>query len=73
MLVDYGAKRNILRSLTARGCAVTVVPQSTTAEEILARKPDGVMLSNGPGDPQENTFCIGQIQKLIGRVPIFGI
>ena len=73
VLVDYGAKRNILRSLTARGCAVTVVPQSTTAEEILARKPDGVMLSNGPGDPQENTFCIGQIQKLIGRVPIFGI
>ena len=73
VLIDYGAKRNILRSLTSRGCAVTVVPQDTTAEEILDLNPDGVMLSNGPGDPTENTFCIEQIQKLIGKLPIFGI
>lgn len=72
-LVDYGAKRNIIRSLCARGCEVTVVPQDTPAEDILARNPDGVMLSNGPGDPAENTYCIAQIQKLVGRVPVFGI
>ncbi len=73
VLIDYGAKQNILRSLTSRGCSVTVVPQDTSAEDILARKPDGVMLSNGPGDPTENTFCIEQIRKLIGQIPIFGI
>lgn len=72
-LVDYGAKRNIIRSLTGRGCAVTVVPAATPAEEILALSPDGVMLSNGPGDPAENTFAIAQIAKLLGRVPLFGI
>ena len=72
-LVDYGAKRNIIRSLTARGCEVTVVPQDTSAEAILAMHPDGVMLSNGPGDPAENTYCIEQIRKLLGRVPVFGI
>ena len=72
-LVDYGAKENIVRCLQKRGCEVKVVPQDTTAEEILAAKPDGLMLSNGPGDPAENTFCIAQIQKLLGRLPIFGI
>lgn len=72
-LIDYGAKRNIIRSLVKRGCQVTVVPQNTTAEEILAGDPDGIMLSNGPGDPAENTFCIRQIQKLVGKKPIFGI
>ena len=72
-LVDYGAKRNIIRSLTARGCEVTVVPQDMSAETILAMHPDGVMLSNGPGDPAENTYCIEQIRKLVGRVPVFGI
>lgn len=72
-LVDYGAKENIVRCLQKRGCEVTVVPQDTTAEEILAAKPDGLMLSNGPGDPAENTFCIAQIQKLLGKLPIFGI
>ena len=72
-LIDYGEKRNIVRSLNQRGCDVTVVPHSTSAEEILAAKPDGVMLSNGPGDPKENTFCIEQIRKLLGAVPIFGI
>ena len=72
-LIDYGAKRNIIRSLCARGCTVTVVPQGTTAAEILAAHPDGVMLSNGPGDPAENTACIAEIAQLIGRVPVFGI
>ncbi|MDO5141203.1 MAG: carbamoyl phosphate synthase small subunit [Eubacteriales bacterium] len=72
-LIDYGAKRNIARSLCRRGCRVTVVPHTMTAEEILADAPDGVMLSNGPGDPAENTFCIEQIKKLIGKLPIFGI
>lgn len=72
-LIDYGAKRNIIRSLTARGCEVTVVPQSTPAEEILAAHPDGVMLSNGPGDPADNVYCIEQIRKLIGKLPVFGI
>ena len=72
-LIDYGAKRNIIRSLCARGCEVTVVPQDTPAEAILAAAPDGVMLSNGPGDPAENTACIAELRKLIGRVPVFGI
>ncbi len=72
-LIDYGAKRNIIRSLLSRGCEVTAVPQDTTAEEILAADPDGIMLSNGPGDPQDNLFCIEQIRKLMGRKPLFGI
>ncbi len=72
-LVDYGTKRNIIRELCARGCEVTVVPADTSAEAILAGRPDGVMLSNGPGDPAENTACIAEIQKLLGRVPIFGL
>lgn len=72
-LIDYGAKKNIIRSLTSRGCEVTVVPQNTSAEEILEGKPDGIMLSNGPGDPAENIYCIEQIKKLIGEVPVFGI
>ena len=72
-LIDYGAKNNIVRSLCERGCEVTVVPCTTTAEEILASNPDGIMLSNGPGDPEENVFCIEQIRKIIGNVPIFGI
>ena len=72
-LLDYGAKNNIIRSLTKRGCEVTVVPQNTSAEDILGSDPDGIMLSNGPGDPEENTYCIEQIRKLIGKKPIFGI
>ena len=73
VLVDYGAKRNIIRELNRRGCRVEVVPAATPAEEILARRPSGVMLSNGPGDPAENTACIAEIRKLLGRVPLFGI
>ncbi len=73
VLIDYGMKRNILGKLTKRGCQVTAVPAGTSAEEILALRPDGIMLSNGPGDPAENTFCIEQIRKLLGKVPLFGI
>lgn len=72
-LIDYGAKRNIVRELQKRGCTVTVLPASTSAEEILVAGPDGVMLSNGPGDPAENTYQIEQIRKLLGKVPMFGI
>ncbi len=72
-LIDYGAKHNIIRSLQKRGCSVTVWPATSPAEEILASAPDGVMLSNGPGDPKENTFCIEQLRKIIGRKPVFGI
>ena len=72
-LIDYGAKRNIVRELQKRGCTVTVLPASTSAEDILAADPDGIMLSNGPGDPAENAYQIEQIRKLLGRVPMFGI
>ncbi len=72
-LLDYGAKRNIVHELQARGCEVTVFPASTAAEELLAQKPDGIMLSNGPGDPAENVYQIEQIQALLGKVPLFGI
>jgi len=72
-LLDYGAKRNIVRELQKRGCTVTVLPASASAAEILAAKPDGVMLSNGPGDPEENTYQIRQIAEMLGTVPLFGI
>lgn len=72
-LLDYGAKNNIIRELQKRGCTVTVLPAATAAEDILAAAPDGVMLSNGPGDPAENVFEIEQIKKLLGKVPLFGI
>ncbi|HLF25048.1 MAG TPA: glutamine-hydrolyzing carbamoyl-phosphate synthase small subunit [Anaerolineae bacterium] len=70
---DYGIKRNILRLLAAQGCRVTVVPAQTPASEVLALKPDGVFLSNGPGDPAAVTYGIESIKQLLGRVPIFGI
>lgn len=73
VLVDYGAKRNIIRELNRRGCTVETVPASATASEILARNPSGVMLSNGPGDPAENTGPIAELRQLFGRVPLFGI
>ena len=72
-LLDYGAKNNIVRELQKRGCTVTVLPAATSAEDILASNPDGVMLSNGPGDPAENVYEIAQIKKLLGKVPMFGI
>lgn len=68
-LLDYGAKRNIVRELQKRGCTVTVLPAQTSAEEVLAAKPDGVMLSNGPGDPAENVYQIEQIKSSWARCP----
>lgn len=73
VLMDYGAKHNIVRELCRRGCEVTILPYDATAEEILALEPDGLMLSNGPGDPKENVGCIAELKKLVGRLPIFGI
>ena len=72
-LVDYGAKNNIIEELRKRGCAVTVFPAGVPAETLLGSGADGVMLSNGPGDPAENVNQIQQIQKLLGKVPLFGI
>ena len=72
-LLDYGMKRNILRELRKRGCEVTVYPAGTAAETVLAGGYDGVMLSNGPGDPADDTYQIEQIRKLLGTVPLFGI
>ena len=73
-LMDFGAKKNIARSLNERGCQVTIYPAHTTAEEILADQPDGIMLSNGPGDPKECTAIIEEIKKLYAsEVPIFAI
>lgn len=70
---DFGMKRNILRRLVHSGCRVTVVPAGTSAEDILALKPDGVFLSNGPGDPEPLEFQVAQVRKLIGKTPVFGI
>ena len=71
---DYGVKRNILRMLVERGCRVTVVPATTPAAEVLAMKPDGVFLSNGPGDPEPCHYAISAIRTLLEqRLPIFGI
>ena len=72
-LLDYGRKGNILRELVKRGCEVTVYPASASAEEVLAGSYDGLMLSNGPGDPAENRYQIAQLQALLGRIPLFGI
>lgn len=71
--LDWGVKQNILRHLYSRGCDLIVVPAQTTAEEVLAYKPDGVVFSNGPGDPQRLDYAIRTAKGLIGRVPIFGI
>ena len=74
VLWDFGAKRNIAQELVKRGCDVTIVPASATADEILRLNPDGIMLSNGPGDPAENTGIIQELSKLCkANVPIFGI
>jgi carbamoyl-phosphate synthase small subunit len=70
---DYGIKRNILRLLSAQGCRVTIVPAAATAEEVLERGPDGVFLSNGPGDPEPITYAIESIRGLLGKKPVFGI
>jgi len=74
--IDYGAKRNILRCLASAGCDVTVLPAGTTADEVLAHKPDGLFLSNGPGDPAATgTYAVPMIRGVLGRsdMPVFGI
>jgi carbamoyl-phosphate synthase small subunit len=70
---DFGIKRNILRQLAERGCDVTVVPATTSAEDALSLRPDGVFLSNGPGDPDPCDYAHDAIRQMLGRVPIFGI
>ena len=74
-MLDYGIKRNILRALTSIGAKATVLPASTTAEEVLARGPDGVLLSNGPGDPSATgDYAVPEIRKLVDSgKPVFGI
>lgn len=73
VVMDYGVKRNILRLLKKIGCSVTVMPATTRAEEVLAARPDGILLSNGPGDPEGVPYAVEEIQKLLGKLPIFGI
>jgi carbamoyl-phosphate synthase small subunit len=73
VVYDYGIKQNILRLFVDHGCDVTVVPAKTSADDVLAMKPDGVFLSNGPGDPEPASYAIENIRKLLGHVPIFGI
>ena len=70
---DFGIKHNILRMLTREGCRVTVVPAETSAHEALELKPDGVFLSNGPGDPEPVDYAVKAIRNMMGRVPVFGI
>lgn len=70
---DFGIKRNILRKLVGVGCKVKVVPASTPAEQVLEMKPDGVFLSNGPGDPAGVPYVVDNVKKLFGKVPVFGI
>ena len=71
---DFGVKRNILRMLTERGCAVTIVPATTSASDVLAMKPDGIFLSNGPGDPEPCDYAIAAISELLKtNIPVFGI
>ena len=71
--IDYGIKQNILRMLVSHGMEVTVVPSETTASAILAKRPDGVFLSNGPGDPEGIPYAIRTVSELLGKVPVFGI
>ncbi|MBD2846265.1 glutamine-hydrolyzing carbamoyl-phosphate synthase small subunit [Paenibacillus sp. IB182496] len=73
VLIDYGAKSGILRELTKRGCDVVVVPHDTTAEQIRRLNPDGIQLSNGPGDPKDAPESVATLRELIGEYPIFGI
>lgn len=72
-LIDYGAKRSIAKNLANRGCEVRVVPTSATASDILSADPDGIVLSNGPGNPEDNAKCVKELKKLINKKPIFGI
>jgi carbamoyl-phosphate synthase small subunit len=71
--LDYGMKWNIARHLVSAGCRVTVLPGRATAAEVLKHRPDGVFLSNGPGDPEVLDYCVATVRDLVGRVPLFGI
>lgn len=71
--LDFGMKYNIARHLTDQGCKVTILPATATADEVLALNPDGIFLSNGPGDPEPLTYAIETIAALLGKAPIFGI
>ncbi|MFM8634908.1 MAG: glutamine-hydrolyzing carbamoyl-phosphate synthase small subunit [Planctomycetia bacterium] len=71
--LDYGMKWNIARHLATRGCRVTVLPGRSAAAEVMAHKPDGVFLSNGPGDPEALDYCVATVRDLVGHVPMFGI
>ena len=71
--IDYGTKRNILRCLVDAGCKVTVVPAKTPAKDILGLNPDGIFLSNGPGDPAAVTYAVATVRDLVGKKPLFGI
>ena len=73
LVYDFGVKRNILRKLTRTGCKVKVFPATTSADEALATNPDGIFLSNGPGDPAAVPYAIENVKALLGKVPIFGI
>ncbi len=73
VVIDCGVKRNILRRLVSAGCSVTVVPASFSAQEILALKPDGLLISNGPGDPEPLAYIAETARELLGKLPIFGI
>lgn len=72
-MIDYGAHQGMVEELARRGCEVTLLPAAATAEELLSGRFDGLMLSGGPGDPNENPFYIEQIKNLLGRLPIFGV
>ncbi len=73
LVYDFGVKRNILRKLTRAGCNIKVVPANTPADEVLATKPDGIFLSNGPGDPAAVPYAIENVKTILGKVPVFGI
>ncbi|MBO4468461.1 MAG: glutamine-hydrolyzing carbamoyl-phosphate synthase small subunit [Clostridia bacterium] len=72
-LIDYGAKKGIVDNLVKRGCTVYTFPHNTPSEQVLGCDPDGIMLSNGPGDPADNTYEIEQIKNMLGKKPLFGI
>ena len=72
-VIDFGVKYNILRQLAARGCRVKVYPAKTTAHQLIKDSPDGVLLSNGPGDPAALHYAVELVQEIIGKLPVFGI
>lgn len=70
---DFGVKQNILRRLTSYGCKITVVPSTYSSSDVLKLNPDGILFSNGPGDPSAVPYAVGIVQALVGKVPVFGI